>query len=129
MLPHPTLKLFGSLRARVCAAFPGFAASLRVGKHSEFPQARAFAYCLVNGPPFTIVVRPDFGRQGRARQAGLLSHELGHAVLIYLGYPKHSERDADEAARLLFGKRVRYDKIDVQTWGPGKKLRPAHLPR
>lgn len=58
---------------------------------------------------------------------GLIRHELGHAALT-AEYPDHSERDADETARLV-GCPVYYDHRDVQHAFEGRSTRPAYLPR
>lgn len=108
---------------------PSFKATLRVGKMRQFPKPRDFAHCRMDGPPWIIVVRPDFVTQPRSRQLGLLAHELAHAALMQLGDFDHSEREADRAARQLFGHPINYDYDDVQRWGGKRRSRPRYLPK
>jgi hypothetical protein len=56
-----------------------------------------------------------------------LLHELAHVHLLQLGIEDHTEREADEVAKTLWGITIRYDAEDVQTIGPGTSPRPAHL--
>lgn len=63
----------------------------------------------------------------RERQEGILMHELAHVALLQAGNEEHSERDADDFAEVLWGKRIAYDNEDVQTTGPGTSPRPVRL--
>jgi predicted SprT family Zn-dependent metalloprotease len=58
---------------------------------------------------------------------GILMHEMAHAILMQMGDHEHSEREADETAEEVFGKRISYDREDVQTTGTGIHPRPLHL--
>lgn len=68
-------------------------------------------------------------RRPRATLVALLRHELGH-----LADPAPSRRGAeqraDDIAGLVTGRRIRYDRHDVQTVNVrGRWPRPPHLPR
>jgi hypothetical protein len=97
----------------------------RVGRPSEFPKARSFAYFDPN--TFEIVVAPKIEKQPWDRIEALLAHEFGHAVLCAYGMMDHTEREADEMAARIVGKRVRYDLDDVQSLKRGVRVRPARL--
>ncbi len=102
--------------------------TLRVGRASEFPARRNYAYChLKASGAIEIVVAPKICRASQARIDGLLAHEFGHAAHFVAGRERHSERAADSAAEQLFGVRIAYDGDDVQTTGRGTRPRPAHL--
>ena len=124
-----TRRIFQTLLREVRRGVPGLKVALKVGRAEEFPAARDHAYCSMRGRKIEIVVAPKLLRASAQRQAGVLAHELGHALLFYAGLPQHRERDADEAAQHAVGKRVRYDSEDVQTFGRGKRVRPGYLPR
>lgn len=65
--------------------------------------------------------------RGAAVVAGLLAHELGHAMDPWKWGPG-SEQRADDLAEIALGRRVRYTRGDaVQTFGRGTYPRPAHL--
>lgn len=65
------------------------------------------------------------------RQAAVLAHELGHAALLHLGFSQHSEHNADEMAKALFGHKIKYDKALVQSWSERAcyDRRPDFLPK
>lgn len=65
-------------------------------------------------------------RRGDDVVAGLLAHELGHASDARVHEPGSEQRADDIAARVL-GRKVWYDRNDVQTLGRGKWPRPLHL--
>lgn len=67
----------------------------------------------------TIFVAFEILSLPKAQRMGLLAHELGHVVLR--NRPGHTEADADEAARRVFGVVVNYSK----KW-PGKGLQAGH---
>lgn len=71
--------------------------------------------------------RPGLENEQHHRIAGVLMHEAGH---IYLLYAKgdHTEKQADDAARAMFGAPVRYDRAAVQSSMFGRPKRPAGLP-
>lgn len=103
---------------------------LRVGHPEDYPTARSFAYC--ESAPLRISVAPRLEAAPDDRIEGVLRHELGHAILFVAGYldaPEHTERRADEVARRVFGRAIRYDADDVQSTRYGRSPRPAHLPR
>ena len=58
--------------------------------------------------------------------AGLLADERGHAVDARVHEPG-SEQRADDLAELVLGRKVRYDRNNVQTLGRGTWPRPSHL--
>jgi len=64
-----------------------------------------------------------------------MMHELGHAFWVDCHREQHSEQDADNAAEVMFGKKVYYDDMDVQTSKAIKNgvknqyPRPSHLRR
>ena len=103
---------------------------LRVTPEPGRASARAHAWCVEpRGGRCTVEVAPKLEDRAFKSICGVLAHELGHAYLLQAGATEHSERDADDAAELLFGHVIRYDADEVQTWGSGQSPRPAHLPR
>lgn len=68
-------------------------------------RRRRRQYAHVGHRAGVICVAGAFTRLPWRHRAGLLAHELGH---LALGDRAHSERDADRAARQLFGLRVGY---------------------
>lgn len=103
---------------------------LRVTPEPGRASARAHAWCVEpHGGRCTVEVAPKLEDRAFKSICGVLAHELGHAYLLQAGAIEHSERDADDAAELLFGHVIRYDADEVQTWGSGQSPRPAHLPR
>ena len=101
----------------------------RVGRATEFPKARDFAYCTdERGMPPIIVTAPKLERQKLERIAGVLSHECGHAVLLAAGQEDHAETDADRVGSRRTGVAVKYDRQSVETAGPGTR-RPGWLPK
>ena len=119
--------IFRRLLTQARRRVPALAVTLHTGGAREFPAARDFAYCKLDGKQITVVVAPRMARQARSRIEGVLRHELAHAVFFALGEPRHSEREADQLAAALFGGLIRYDRDDVQTTGVGRHPRPAHL--
>lgn len=126
---NTTRRLFKALLAEARIHDPTLKVRLRVGRSEEFPAPRDHAYCASFGGKIEIVVAPKMSRASLERQAGVLAHELGHAILFHKRANKHRERDADEVARQVVGRSVRYDQEDVQTLGCGKRVRPGYLPR
>lgn len=61
-----------------------------------------------------------------SRVRALLAHELGHAADLRR-HEDGSEQRADDLAEAALGRRVRYDRRDVQTFGPGAWPRPRRL--
>ena len=73
----------------------------------------------------------------------ILLHELAHALEFHLGeaqlrrmarvdgynLPSTPERRADAVAEIIWGDPIYYDRMTVQTLSPGRKPRPAHLPK
>jgi hypothetical protein len=99
----------------------------RVGRASEFPEARDFAYCTdEHGMPPTIVTAPKLERQRPERIIGVLAHEISHAFYLSLGQP-HSECTADRMAERLTGVQIGYDEADVQSITT-RRRRPRYLP-
>jgi hypothetical protein len=106
----------------------GFRVAFAKGVASDFPEKRNMAYC-VKFPDKTmcIVVAPKMETARLDQIEGVLRHEFGHAALFFCEQMNHGERDADEAARVLFGKRIRYDDDLIQSTTTGVCPRPAHL--
>lgn len=122
-------RIFAELLRKARQVDPSLRVALRVGRASEFPELRDHAYCSSQRGRIEIVIAPRMLSAAPERQAGVLAHELGHALLFRAGLPEHAERSADEVAERAMGKKVRYDSEDVQTFGRGKKVRPSYLPR
>lgn len=119
-------------RATIARELPGARVTVREGPASAFPQARDHArtmYDTRHPKVLVIEVAPRMMRSSRARIAGVLMHELGHAWWIVRGVDDHTERDADTAARRMFRASIRYDRGLVQTTGPGRSPRPRELPQ
>jgi hypothetical protein len=106
---------------------------VREGRRSDFPAARDHArtiYDTRKPRELVIEVAPRMMRTSRRRIEGVLMHEIGHAWWLVRGEVDHSERDADAAARKVFGRTIRYDRtLSVQTTGPGVSPRPRGLPQ
>ncbi len=58
----------------------------------------------------------------------LVRHELGHAFDPLIN-EDGAEQRADDLAELVSGKKIRYDRYDLQTIGRGVYPRPLHLHR
>lgn len=124
---HTTTLIFQALLRNAQRDNPGLQVTLTTGRASEFPRSRDYAYCTTTRKGLQIVVAPKFLHASPERQAGLLAHELGHAVLMHRGQMDHPEVLADEVGGRLARRRVRYDGEDVQTLGRGKGKRPKYL--
>ena len=122
--------LFRRERGTVRQHAPDLDVTLKIGKASEFPKPRDYAYCASDGDRAVITVAPKMLRAARHRQTALLRHELAHAYLMAQGLP-HSERECDEVAERLFDAPIYYDADLVQTTrkdAAKHRRRPAHLP-
>lgn len=94
--------------------------------HATGP-CRQFAACE-SGPPIVLVVSRRLLAASPERFAGVLAHEIGHALLFEQGRFEHTEREADAVAEKVLGVRIRYDDEDVQTVGArGARPRPTRL--
>jgi hypothetical protein len=125
--------VFKRLVRRACARAPklrGFELQLVVGDAKSFPQPRNFAQCgLARKHVLRIEVAPKMLTQSADRIEAVLRHEIAHAVFFAYGEPDHTERETDQLAEELFGGRIFYDAIDVQTLRRGKFPRPKYLPK
>lgn len=110
-------------------AYPSLRVGLLLDEDFDFDPLRGFAYCTDDQPDGSLLVGicPKLLTAPPSRKTGVLMHELGHAVLLYLGVLHHTERDADRVAERLFGVKLYYDMDDVQTVGYGVRPRPAYL--
>jgi hypothetical protein len=86
---NPTRRLFKALLAEARIHDPTLKVRLRVGRSEEFPALRDYAYCASFGGKIEIVVAPKMSRASLERQAGVLAHELGHAILFHKRVNKH----------------------------------------
>ncbi len=136
------LARFVELRSDVKAVLPGFRCSLvEAEDRGMFPAYRSLAFCADDEPPY-ITVAPDLRDRGADTADAILMHELGHAVDFVIGAvamrrmlydegfdPSRlgPERRADAFAELLWGRPIRYDQDDVQTFGVGVSPRPRRL--
>lgn len=100
---------------------------VKVGRSKDFPKRRDMAWC--ERKPLKIVMAPKLEKEPVSVQRGVIAHELGHALLFLLWKCVHSEKHADLAAEVLFGRKIRYNRDNIQTFGPGKETRPASLPK
>lgn len=106
----------------------GVSACLLLDGDFDWDLLRGYAYTEERGEGgYTVGINPELMYCGRQRIEGVLMHELGHVALLHRGQRRHTERDADDMARRLFGKTIRYDEEDVQTTGHGVSPRPRHL--
>lgn len=64
----------------------------------------------------------------RANVVGLIRHELGHHADVDPAAPNLEQR-ADDMAEYVTGERIRYDRRNIQTVGPGRWPRPRNLHR
>lgn len=63
---------------------------------------------------------------GEGQVVGLLGHEFGHLIDPTPDKPG-AERRADALATKVLGIKIRYDRCDLQTIGPGNPVRPDYL--
>ena len=64
----------------------------------------------------------------RENLVAVIRHELGHLADPRASEPgPGGEARADRIAEAVGGQPIRYDRIDLQTVGPGRRRRPAHL--
>lgn len=96
---------------------------------ADFPATRDFAYCAASNGGYAIGTAPKLEAQSADRIEAILAHELGHAIYMATGCDLHNERDADRMAEAILGTEISYDSDDVQTLKPGRRPRPAHLPK
>lgn len=128
--PYPAIRTAWALLRRMAPRELRPWPHLRVTPEPGRASARAHAWCTTpRGGRCTVEVAPKLEDRAFKSICGVLAHELGHAYLLQSGAEEHSERDADDAAELLFGHVIRYDADEVQTWGSGRSPRPAHLPQ
>jgi hypothetical protein len=120
-------RLFQKRRKEVAEARPDLRITLHIGKPSEFPKTRDYAYCAWNGHTCEIVFAPKIEKEAKATQDALIRHELAHAMLTSADLP-HSERECDAVAEEFWGDPIYYDPDDVQTLESGTRPRPRHLP-
>jgi hypothetical protein len=87
---------------------------------------RDVAMAVFTDPPVIYLVERALAFS-RARLEGILLHEFGHLADKTPEAPG-AERRADEIARVIGRKRVRYDRSDIQTTDrSAKPTRPAYL--
>lgn len=109
---------------------PDLDVTLKIGKASEFPAKRDYAYCASDGDKAVITVAPKMLRAPAHRQTALLRHELAHAYLMAHDLD-HTERECDAVAERLFDAPIYYDADLVQTVRKASakhRRRPSHLP-
>lgn len=87
---------------------------------------RDLAYATATPPSVTILCRAL--ALSKNNVIGLIRHELGHVADIFLG-SRGSEQRADDIAEYVTGKRIFYDRYDVQTISKGRYPRPKYLHR
>lgn len=105
---------------------PALSVALEWGDEANFPAARNFA--MTDGK--TIFFSRKVLRESKAVADALLRHEISHAILLAANCVDHTERDCDEMAEAVFGKRLYYDDRDVETLTvTNKPVRPRHLPK
>ena len=136
-VPAPLRKLFEKRLAAARLLQPDLRAILTIGRASEFPARRDYAYSAWDGKKARITFAPKVARAPRAQQDALIRHELSHAFLQHAGLP-HSERDCDAVAEQLFGNATDYEEIyydaeDIQTLDAeapeAERPRPSYLPK
>jgi len=119
-----------------------------IGPYKHFRTARGFGVTFTqhNNPAWdTCHVRlsAKLLQAPRARQDGIIQHELGHVIDltfpphlldpwaarrgIRLPPQKHGEIRADAIAHAVWGKPLHYDSDTVQSTCCGVTSRPAHL--
>ena len=109
-------------------AYPSLRVGLVLDEDFNWDPIRGYGYCTEDADGAVMVgINPKLLPATPTRKLGVLMHELGHAVLWYLGVDRHTERDADLAAERLFGTKLYYDVDDVQTTSYGVRPRPAYL--
>lgn len=126
---HRTRAIFRRRLAALKRAAPTLRVGLIIGESEDFPEERDFAMCALVRPGFAeILVAPKIENEPDEVIDALLRHEFAHTMLLHSGL-KHTERDADELAEVIWGERINYDHRDVETLAPGAYPRPTHLPR
>ena len=88
---------------------------------------RDFAYMMRGRPPkvlfhYRILDLP------KRNIVGLIRHELGH-VVDPTPWKAGAEQRADDLVEMVTGKKIRYDKRNVETIGRGRYPRPLYLHR
>ena len=123
-------RLFEKRLRELLLAQPALEITMKIGKASEFPKRRDYAYSAWNGERAQIVFAPKISRASTNRQDALIRHELSHA-LLQSAELNHNERECDAVAERIFGDRIYYDSENVQTLNEqnSRRPRPTHLPR
>lgn len=119
-------ELFDELVEHVQTEYPEFRCKLVVDNEKALAgrkEKRAYAAC--DGKKVYVATKIYDAHMDNVE--GILMHELAHALLMQHGDEDHSEQDADDVAEEVFGRRISYDKNDVQTVGKGRYPRPEHL--
>ena len=120
-------ELFNQRKREVQGQRPDLKISMKIGKVSEFPKKRNYAYCAWDGDKIKIVFAPKIRNASRSRQDALIRHELAHGILQSADLT-HTERECDGVAEEFWGDPIYYDSDDVQTLSRGTRPRPRHLP-
>lgn len=120
-------ELFNKRKREMQVKRPDLKLSVAIGKASEFPKKRNYAYCSWDGEKAAIVFAPKIRNATRSRQDALIRHELAHALLLSADLP-HDERECDAVAEEFWGDPIYYDADDIQTLAGGTRPRPRHLP-
>ena len=126
MTPAAVRAMFRRLRARFAERYPSVAAVRlhlvdRVCPSGSACAARDLAWYHRD---VYLLVRAL--RLSRNKVGALLAHELSHAA-DRRRWQAGSEQRADDIAESVLGRRIRYARDGVQTFGRGQYPRPKHL--
>ena len=124
-------RLFRRLRAMFARSFgPRVAiATLAISDRQCTPAPkcswRDVAYAEISQRPRVVVLRRVIALP-RANVLALLAHELGHIADRDSDRPGAEQR-ADDIAECVTGRKIRYDALNLQTFGRGRYPRPLEL--
>lgn len=131
---------FRELRAVAAKKVPALVQTKLVVDASVHDSPRHFGMCRkLKGGGFTVHIAPELALKPQTVIRGVLMHELGHCAIMagagtkLAGKAKGTsyddrERRADKAAEALFGAKIYYDKLGVETTSSsGKRPRPKGL--
>jgi hypothetical protein len=91
-----------------------FALILDRGIDTERKNGKKHRYCTISSKPSLIRYADALTRAPQSTRRGVLSHEVGHAILFSRGIFDHAEHEADAVVKEVLGINIKYDKKGVQ---------------
>jgi len=80
----------------------------------ERRRGKKHRYCTISSKPSLIRYADALTRAPKSTRRGVLSHEVGHAILFSRGNYEHTEHEADAVVKDILGLKIKYDKKGVQ---------------